>query len=259
MSPSRAIESATSARKPNDPTRKFCRRCGNSLQEAVVVEVKLPWWRRIFRRKPKRRYEAGERTKGMRQGNASGRPSGIRVTYAIRWALGILFALGLVGYVAIPSIGGIINRVIRTVVEQVERVATPSLEPVRPIAAEATEEVDGHPIGDVVDTFTNTDWQAGAPAPSLTLRFEAPFELGAIIVHNGASADAFLELRRAEAIEIVFADGSVQRLGIQDIHDPQSFDLSGPAGDVLTIRVVATFGPDGAPLAISELEFFAKR
>jgi hypothetical protein len=56
----------------------------------------------------------------------------------------------------------------------------------------------------------------------------------------------------------VFSDGTVQRVELQDVHDPQNIDASGPSGDSLTIRVVETYGPDGAPLAISELEFFAK-
>jgi hypothetical protein len=42
----------------NPPGRKFCSRCGNSLATAVVV--KIPWYKRIFRRKPKEAM-AGER------------------------------------------------------------------------------------------------------------------------------------------------------------------------------------------------------
>jgi hypothetical protein len=194
----------------------------------------------------------------MRQGKASGRPSGLQVTYAVRWALGILFAFGVVGYVAIPSLQGLVNRGVRIVVEGAGRIVSPSLEPVRPISAEASHEVAGHPLSDVVDTFTNTDWQADGATPSVTLGFEEPFELGALIVHNGASGDAFLELRRAEVIEIVFPDGTIQRIELQDVHDPQNFDVSGPTADSLTIRVVETYGPDEAPLSISELEFFAK-
>ena len=32
----------------NDPVRHFCRRCGNSLDEAIAV--RLPWYRRFFHR-----------------------------------------------------------------------------------------------------------------------------------------------------------------------------------------------------------------
>jgi hypothetical protein len=247
--------------EPNDPERRFCRHCGNNLQEAVVVPIAIPWWRRIYRRffgRTPKRYEAGERTKGMSQGKPSGRPSGVRITYVVRWVLGILFAFGAVGYVAIPSIQGLVNRGVRIAVEQAGRILTPSLEPIRPSNAEASEEVTGHPPSDVVDTFTNTEWQADGATPSLTLGFEEPFELGALIVHNGASKDTFLALRRARVIEIVFSDGTVHRVELKDVHDPQNFDVSGPSGDSLTILVVETYGPDDAPLAISELEFFAK-
>jgi hypothetical protein len=78
-------------------------------------------------------------------------------------------------------------------------------------------------------------------------------------VHNGATGEAFVQLRRAEVIEIEFPDGTVERLELQDVHDPQNLNVSGPAVDSLTIRVVETNGPDGQPLAISELEFFARR
>jgi len=244
--------------EPNDPTRKFCRRCGNSLQEAVVATISVPWWRRIFRRTP-RRYEAGERTKGMRPGKPAGRPSGVRITYVVRWALGILFALGVVGYVAIPSMQGLVNRGVRIAMEQAGRIIAPSLEPVRPTSGEASDEVSGHPMADAFDTFTNTEWQANGANPSVTLAFEEPFELGALIVHNGATGEAFVQLRRAEIIEIEFPDGTIERLELQDVHDPQNLDVSGPAADTLTIRVVETNGPNAQPLAISELELFARR
>ena len=54
----------------NDPTRKFCRRCGTTLVNAQVVGAKkLPWWKRLFRRQPKE-YAAGERTKSISQRDA---------------------------------------------------------------------------------------------------------------------------------------------------------------------------------------------
>ncbi len=35
--------------QPNNPERRFCRKCGNLLAEQVVA-ARLPWWKRIFRR-----------------------------------------------------------------------------------------------------------------------------------------------------------------------------------------------------------------
>jgi hypothetical protein len=46
----------------NDPTRRFCRRCGSTLAEATTaVPVRLPWWRRLFTRPPKDPAPAGTR------------------------------------------------------------------------------------------------------------------------------------------------------------------------------------------------------
>ena len=53
----------------NKPTRKFCRRCGNDLAEAEVA--KIPWWRRVFRRRPKEAAKVGTRP-GSKSGTASG-------------------------------------------------------------------------------------------------------------------------------------------------------------------------------------------
>jgi hypothetical protein len=51
----------------NVPGRKFCSRCGTSLAAAVVV--KIPWWKRMFRRKPKSAM-AGERPWDDKSGGA---------------------------------------------------------------------------------------------------------------------------------------------------------------------------------------------
>ena len=51
--------------EPNDPSRKFCRRCGANLVEAkVVAAAKVAWYRRLFGGgdKAPKQYAAGERT-----------------------------------------------------------------------------------------------------------------------------------------------------------------------------------------------------
>ena len=52
--------------QPNNPGRRFCRKCGSVLAEQVAV-ARLPWWKRIFHRHPsdqKGAAKAGEPASG---------------------------------------------------------------------------------------------------------------------------------------------------------------------------------------------------
>ena len=59
--------------QPNEPGRRFCRKCGSVLAEQVVA-VRLPWWKRIFRRHPSDQQapKAGEAARGEPSSNTSG-------------------------------------------------------------------------------------------------------------------------------------------------------------------------------------------
>jgi len=249
----------------NDPTRKFCRRCGSSLVEAkVVVEKPLPWWRRIFRRKPKqpKAFAAGERSGSMKAGAQAGLRSGRRIMTYVRLAAGLLVVVGIFGYVGIPSVQKFVNEAvggggISGIVDNIRRFVSPTLEPVRPTSVTASQELKDHPGRLAFDTFTNTDWEASGTSPSLTITFKEPVDLGAVIVHSGA-ADTFVDLRRPASLELAFSDGTSQTLTLKDEHDPQTFDLSASKVDSVTITIVETNGPAGAPVSLSELEFFRK-
>ena len=250
--------------EPNDPDRRFCRRCGTSLVEARVhVEKPLPWWRRIFRRKPKqpKAFQAGERSSSMKAGAQAGLASGRKLMSYVRLALGLIVVLGIVGYVGVPSVQKFVNEAtgggIPAIVDNIRRIISPSLEPVRPTDVTASDEIKGHEGRIAFDTFTNTDWQANAAAPSLTITFKTPVDLGAVIVHSG-SADKFVDLRRPATLELAFSDGTSTTISLKDEHDPQTFDLSASKVESVKITITETNGPGDAPVSLSELEFFSK-
>jgi hypothetical protein len=251
--------------EPNDPTRKFCRRCGASLVEARIVEEKpLPWWRRIFRRKPKqpKAFAAGERTGSMKAGAQAGLRSGRKIMTYVRLALGLLVVVGIFGYIGVPSVQKFVNEAIggggiSGIVDNIRRIVQPTLEPVRPTNVTASEELKDHPGRLAFDTFTNTDWEANGTSPSLTITFKEPVDLGAVIVHSGA-ADTFVDLRRPSKLELSFPDGSSTTLTLKDEHDPQTFDLSASKVDSVKISILETNGPANAPVSLSELELFSK-
>lgn len=264
MRRSPAIEFCGTCAEPNDPGRRFCRRCGASLVEAVVVATKpLPWWRRIFRRKrkPPKAFAAGERGGSMKAGARSGVRSIMRLRSLLQIGLGLVVAVGIFGYVGVPSFHKYIDEAIGGgipgAIDNIRKIVSPTLEPVRPVTVTASEEIKGHEGRLAFDTYTNTDWEANGATPSLTITFKTPVDLGAVIVHSG-SENSFVDMRRPATLQLTFSDGTSTTLNLEDVHDLQTFDLSASKVDSVQIKVVDTNGPTGTPVVLSELEFFSK-
>lgn len=176
----------------------------------------------------------------------------------IRAGLAVLVGLGVIGFVAVPSLRNIALTGVPDLIDQIRRIVSPSLEIVHPIQASGSSELPDHEARLVIDTFTNTDWQASEATPSVTVTFQSPVDLGAVYVHSG-SADAFVDLRRPSRLAFVFPDGSSKEIDLVDEHDPQQFDVAASSIEQLEIRVLSTNGPPEAPVALSEIEFFTKR
>jgi hypothetical protein len=251
--------------EPNDPTRKFCRRCGASLVEARIVEAKrLPWWKRIFGggKQPKQ-YAAGERTDGMQPPKPAGNPIArfAKGIGPVRGILALLVAAGIVGYIAIPSVQGTVNGLFANgptgIIDQVRKLVAPTLEPVRPVTISASGSIKDHPPELAFDTFVNTDWQVADKVPAVTVTFDGPIDLGAVIVHGGFK-DTFTAFRRPATMVFDYPDGKSQTIELQDTPDEQKFELSGSKVDSLTIRITSTYGPEDKPISISEIELFKK-
>ena len=80
----------------NDPTRKFCRRCGTTLVAAqVVAPTRLPWYRRLFHREPKqpKPMQAGDRVGSMQAGAKAGMRRFMNLRSIIVGALAIFVAI----------------------------------------------------------------------------------------------------------------------------------------------------------------------
>jgi hypothetical protein len=255
----------------NDPSRKFCRRCGASLTEArIVAEPRLPWYRRIFGgEKKSKQYAAGERIGSMSK-SAPKRPGGLggilKSVGLVRGLLGLVVMLGVFGYVGIPSFQGVVNGVVDTVrnkgvgglVDGITGLINPKLVPVRPVGFEANGEVDDHPIRLLFDLATNTEWQTGEKAPSVDVTFKDKIELRYLSVRTGSLAK-FVDFRRPSRLVFVFEGGITKEIDLQDVPDEQKIPIEGPPSGKITIRILDTNGPEAAPIAISEIEFFAKQ
>ena len=258
--------------EPNDPTRKFCRRCGAGLGEArIVADKPLPWWKRIFRRGPKKpkQYAAGERIAPMAAGSSAKSGGGVsgfsrgglKVKNIVVIALGLIVAVGIFGYIGIPSFQGFVQKSIGGgipgIIDSIRKMVAPTLVIERPVSITASSEVKDHPARLLFDAATNTDWQGTDKVPTITATFKEKVDLGAVILHIGSSK-AFVDTRRPAELTFTYPDGSSQKITLKDVADSQTFDLSASNTDSVVITVTATNGPETAPIAISEIEFFKK-
>ena len=100
----------------NDPARKFCRRCGSSLELATVAApaARPPWYRRLFRRS-QTAFEAGARPPSMADpGTSISSLLGKVLPFAV-----VVLIMGAIGsYVVMPDIHSSVDRTIAQVKRQ---------------------------------------------------------------------------------------------------------------------------------------------
>ena len=57
----------------------------------------------------------------------------------------------------------------------------------------------------------------------------------------------------------MFPDGTSKTIDLVDDHKPQQFQIDANDISSLQVKVLSTAGPDGTPVALSEIEFFMKK
>ncbi len=247
----------------NLPTRRFCSRCGRSLQVEIdhsAAVVTLPWWRRLFHRRFRAR-PAGTRP-SLRQARGTTTSLAHGVLVAVRRTLAIAVLLTGVLYALSPQTRDAVNHVVLGAKDRVQSLISPRYVPVRPTSAAATAEVPGHPAGAVTDGFTNTFWAApdATAQPTLVLRFDHPVGLDRAIVRLGGGDD-FQAWGRPEKLHLVYSTGRTFDLTLTDTPDPQDVTLAG--GDGVTsveLHVVSVYrSVQSRGLAITEIELFQRQ
>lgn len=234
----------------------------------MVADRPLPWWRRLFRRERREQARAaGERPRSMQPGGRGG--TGVRGLLAslfrlrslVQVGLGLVVALGVFGYVGIPSFRGYVDGALSGgvpgIVNRLSSIISPAYTVERPVSATASSELSGHPATKMFDTYSNTDWQGTGASPTITVTFKEPFRLGAVDLFIG-NADAFVDMRRPARLALDFSNGSSTTIDLQDVHDRQNFSLDAPNVQTVTITVLTANGPQDAPVSISEIVFYRK-
>jgi len=250
----------------NNPNRRFCSRCGASLDEAVIVKAK--WWRKFLPRRRNRVVEAGMRPgrRGMRGGRGGGSPI-LRVIGTIfRTAMkigGVVVLIAGIVYASYAPFRSWVNTNVNSIEQKVLGKVHPELAQIHAFSTKASVEVSGHTGTMVDDGFTNTYWEApdnvASQQPLLTLTFDHAVTIQRIILHNGAS-DNFQAVDRAETLHLVYNTGQVEDITAKDTPDAQTLTVNHGAGVTsMTIQVTGFFRTTGATqVAITEIEFFGK-
>jgi hypothetical protein len=254
----------------NPPSRKFCSRCGNSLLNAVVAKV--PWWKRIFRRKPKT-LEAGERPwKGGKSGKQKKKRSGFaKVLVPLRRIIAALALVGSLAYGMYSPFRNWVNGKYNTAKDKVNTIIHPQFDEVHAAPGTTSNVVEGvpgfdpaHPADKAIDTFKNTEWVAPAPSdalkPELDITLATTADLDKAIIRGG-SFDNFSGFHRAKTLTFIYDNGQSYVVQLKDKSEPQTVTLKHGA-KVLHLRIVVTdIYPsfNGTQLAITEIELWSKK
>jgi hypothetical protein len=247
----------------NDPGRKFCRRCGASLQQAVIYV--LPWysrwWRRLTTRKTRK---AGDRPRTRRRAFGGSGPGWLTswVTRIIALAVVVILVLTFVG----PWHHAFRHRVNRYY-HDVVNVVHPTYHPVHPSSATATSFTPGHPPEFAIDGASNTSWWTGGRGTGQGQKL-------VILIGTGTNVDkigfllgdqdtpaAFLSQGRPATVRLDFTGTHpyTKTLNLNDSPTFQSYTLNARDASrlIITIESVAS-SPPGTHAAITEVELFKK-
>jgi hypothetical protein len=245
----------------NDPSRKFCRRCGASLQLATVFS--LPWYKRWWRQlTTQKTRQAGDRPKVRRRAFGGAGPGWLTswVTRIIVLVVVVLIILTFVG----PWNHSIRHRISRYY-HNVVNVVHPTYNPVHPVAAASTSEARGHAPGLAIDGEVNTSWQSGqrgsAVGQAIAIRFESATNVDKIGFLSGDqdNSGAFLTVGRPASVRLSFPGKHpyTKTLNLKDSPNFQSYTIGAKGATVVIITVLSVNqAPQTPHVAVAEVEFF---
>jgi hypothetical protein len=249
--------------KVNPPTRTLCSHCGASLAAAEqVVEERVPWWRRLFRR---RRVPVAAGGRPMRRGTSKEdtgghRPSDVRGLLAKVAKVGL--AVVLVG-VVVGAAGPWRERLICLV--------KPTLKPINATVATG-KSAPGHPPAYAIDSLANTYWAVGGArmgaGQRLVVKLARDAHLGAVGLTLGAQeedlATDFLTQPRPESVQLTFKDAEGSKVGLRTIakltddEKFQSYKINAKDVRVVEIKILSVVPAQGGgnTVALTGVEFF---
>jgi hypothetical protein len=250
---------------PNEPSRHFCRACGKPLVAAAPV-AKVPWWRRLFERKPAAAPVAGTRPEGQRETRRSSGAFGATLRNIVALVFTVLVTFGLAGYIAVPSVHSLIDTGIRDFMRNFSS-------PVRvfPTGAGGDQIADHGP--ELTQDGSHNQYWAGLTSgtlPKLQFTFNKPTDIVLVIITPGAE-DALNDFARPKELVFTFSDGTVLETPLVEaslVDDPsgrgpkilanQQFSTSARDVTNVTVEVRSVYRGTRPAVAIAEIQFFTK-
>jgi hypothetical protein len=249
----------------NDPARNFCRSCGDSLQAATVaVATRLPWWRRIFRRKEAGPAPVGTRHGGATKAGAKGNAQRMRapkVGGLLKKVLALAVVVALAVVLLVPgvrhSVGRRVNRIYGTFVYHYS--------PVDITKADASSQLPGREANNVFMGDVNAFWASAAPKPGtkphIRLTFDKATDVSLLRIASGDPAN-FQGSPRPSIMEYRFSDGKVHSpLQIENVGTAQKFKVSAKKATYVDLTIDNVYPVAGAPFyaAVARIEVFLKK
>jgi hypothetical protein len=234
----------------NDVRRHFCRRCGAPLMRGAVAN-RQSWWQRWLQRR--REASAGDRP--FREETTFG---SLLRTFLVTMLLVVVIG-GIFAYLALPGFRAAVNREIDIAVTDVRRLINPSYVQVHPVTTSASSEVTGHPSQLATDLINNDYWAADTtrdPEPTLTVTFDGPTDLDAIVVTNGAAPPDYPRLARPKTLQISYSDGTGEQVTLKDDPHATAYIVHARGVTSMTIRIVNVYpGEASTQVGLTEMEF----
>ncbi|HWS46062.1 MAG TPA: hypothetical protein VN636_09400, partial [Acidimicrobiia bacterium] len=252
----------------NSPSRKFCARCGNSLETAKVA--KTPWWKKIIPHRKPKTLAAGERP-GV-GGNKSARKgfSLARLFAPLKKVIPAVLIIGALAMVVFPPLRTSVTDRLSSWKQSIERKITPQFATLHPFAIPlASSSEAAHPPKMAFDGFSNTYWEAGPgdTQPHLVVKYADAVNIDKLILRNGSS-DNYSATNRVEQLHLVFVEtGQTADVNVQDSPDPKTYTVKNGHGSARrplhTIQIFITKQYPALQgvnqVAITELTFFQKK
>jgi hypothetical protein len=250
----------------NPPNRKFCSRCGTSLETAVAV--KTPWWRKLLPRRKAKVLDAGARPGRGGVRTRSRRATALaKIFPTIRKVIAVVVLLSGVVYGAYAPFRAWTNDKVIAGKNKVTHLINPKFDPVHPNGVKSTTPpVKGHDAGMAIDGFKNTWWQTATPLAGrdhvevvLTLRFAGKVDVDKALFTSGAH-DNFQSTNRPQKVHLVYDTGATFDLTLTDSPEPQEVNLGNGHGiTTLEIHFITFFrSVHSVDVALTEVELFQK-
>ena len=245
----------------NNPSRKFCSRCGGSLVEAHRVEI--PWWRKILRRRGVKVLPISDVTGPdnlLRAKAPGGGKHLLRKVYRrLRLSVGLLLVLASIVYGSYPPFRSAINSHVKSVTAAVRRHVDIHYVPERPVSVTANLDTAGHPGSLATDGFTNTYWDAPysiSKYPVLTLKLGHRTTLEKMILNSGDEAD-YTSHGRPALIVLLFSNDETMTITPEDTPKPQTLNIS-HAVEITSVQIEieGVFSGPADDVAIGNIELF---